>query len=692
MEGERMAAPNSKLDLIRNIGIMAHIDAGKTTLTERILFYTGYTHRMGEVDDGSTVMDWMEQERERGITITSAAITCPFNKYCINIIDTPGHVDFTAEVERCLRVLDGAVAVFCAVGGVEPQSETVWHQADRYAIPRIVFINKNDRIGADYANVLKMIRERLNALPLPLQIPIGSESTFRGVVDLVTMKALLWNQELSLDYEETDIPDDMLEMAETMRDHLIEVLSEFDDEMMALYLDGEPIPVPLLKQVIRSQTLNLKIFPILCGSALKNKGIQPVLDAIIDYLPSPLDIPPIEAEQPGQETPLRLFPDPKGPFSALVFKIINDQERRKLFYIRVYSGILEPPYKVFNPRVGQEERIGRLFQMFSNKRERIDTVGPGQIAALIGLKDSITGDTLCSKDKPHYLETMEFPEPVIFVSIEPKTLADQQKLNQSLKALADEDPTFRVHIDEETGQTIISGMGELHLEILVYRLTHEFNVQAKVGKPHVSHRESITAIATHEEIVDRVIAGQPHHAHVVLRVEPGHRGSGFTFSSIVPSDILPVRFVSAVETGIRDSLGAGIQYGYQVVDIRVILVGGSFRTELSTDMDFELAAAQAFRSACEKAQPVLLSPIMNVEVSVPADFLGDVIGNLQMRGGSIEGIHPRKHMQYVTASVPLADMFGYATELRSITQGRATFTMRLSHFDVDQKKMKELAL
>ncbi|HPQ38772.1 MAG TPA: elongation factor G [bacterium] len=683
--------PGVKLEMIRNIGIMAHIDAGKTTLTERILFYTGYTHRIGEVDDGSTVMDWMEQERERGITITSAAITCPYQKYHINIIDTPGHVDFTAEVERSLRVLDGAIAVFCAVGGVEPQSETVWHQADRYGIPRIVFVNKNDRIGADFYNVLTMIRDRLRATPLPLQIPIGSESEYRGIIDLVSMKALVWDQELSLEFEIVDIPESMRDEASEMREKLLEQLSEYNDELMGLYLDGETIPESLLKRVIREQTLNLKVFPILCGSALKNKGVQPVLDAVIDYLPSPLDVPPIAAEQPGRETPLMLNPDRKGPFSALVFKIMNDAERRKLFYIRVYSGVLEPPYRIFNPRVGQEERVGRLFQMFSNKRERIETVGPGQIAALIGLKVSVTGDTLCSKDKPHFLESMEFPEPVIFVAIEPKTLADQDKLKQSLQALADEDPTFRVHIDQETGQTIISGMGELHLDILVYRLTHEFNVQAKVGKPHVSHRESVTAAVNHEEITERVLGGQPHFAHVVLRVEPGERGSGITFNNIVPADILPDKYIAAIETGIRDSLSAGIQFGYQVVDVKVTLVGGSYHSENSSELDFEMTAAQAFRNACEKAQPVLLSPIMQVEVSAPNDFLGDVIGNLQMRNGTIEGIQQRKQIQYIRALVPLSDMFGYATDLRSITQGRATYTMQLSHFDVDRVKMKELA-
>lgn len=684
-------APRVKMNMIRNIGIMAHIDAGKTTLTERLLYYTGYTHRIGQVDDGSTVMDWMAQERERGITITSAAITCPFKKHHINIIDTPGHVDFTAEVERCLRVLDGAIAVFCAVGGVEPQSETVWHQAERYGIPRIVFINKNDRIGADYYNVLKMIRERLNALPLPLQIPIGSESEFRGSIDLLTMKALIWEDDLSIEFETREIPDEMIEKAEEMRDQMLETLAEFDDEIMDLYLEGEEISLELLKQAIRRQTLSLNVFPILCGSALKNKGVQPVIDAVLDYLPSPTDVPPISAEQPGHDEPLILNPEPGGHFSALVFKVMNDPERRRLHYIRVYSGTLAPPYRVFNPRTGQEERVGRLFRMFSNKRERIETCSAGDIAAIIGLKHSVTGDTLCMSNKPHYLESMTFPEPVIFVAIEPKTVAAQAKLRQSLDSLAEEDPTFRVKTDADTGQTIISGMGELHLEILVRRLIAEFKVEAKVGKPHVTHRESISSSATHEELSDRTLGGSQRFAHVVIRVEPGTRGSGFEFDSIVPEDILPENYIQSVETGIRDSLSSGIQFGYQVADVKVTLMGGSFHSDHSSDAEFEYAASMAFRKACEKADPILLSPVMAVEVSTPGDFLGDVIGNLQMRNGNIEGITQRKQMQYVNVSVPLSNMFGYATELRSITQGRATYTMQLSHFDIDREKMKQLS-
>lgn len=670
---------------------MAHIDAGKTTLTERMLFYMGYSHRIGEVDDGSTVMDWMEQERERGITITSAAITCPFQKHHINIIDTPGHVDFTAEVERCLRVLDGAIAVFCAVGGVEPQSETVWHQAEKYGIPRIVFINKNDRVGADYYNVLKMIRDRLNSLPLPLQIPIGAESEFRGVVDLLRMKALIWKSEMELDFTEEDIPEEMLEEARMMRDQLIETLSEFDDDILSCYLEGQDIPIDSLKIAIRKQTLALKVFPILCGSALKNKGVQPVVDGIIDYLPSPIDTPPIHPKTPEGMAPIEILADPKGPLSILVFKIMNDAERRKLFYIRVYSGTLAPPYRVHNPRTGQEERIGRLFRVYSNKRERLDTVSAGDIAAVIGLKHSVTGDTLCNSDKAHFLESMEFPEPVIFVAIEPKTMAEHDRLVQSLSMLAEEDPTFRVRVDDETGQTIISGMGELHLEILIYRLLNEFKVQAKVGKPHVSHRESITVSASHEESGTRMIASQPHFAHVVLRVEPVKRGNGFVFESRVTDDILPQKYVSAVETGIRDSLTSGIQFGYQVVDIKAILTGGSFHPENSHEIDFEYAGSQAFRSACDNASPVLLSPIMAVEVTTPEEFLGDVIGNLQMRGGSIDGIQVRKMVQYITASVPLSSMFGYSTDLRSLTQGRATYTMSLSHFDIDKEAMKNLA-
>jgi elongation factor G len=669
---------------------MAHIDAGKTTLTERMLFYMGFTHRIGDVDDGSTITDWMEQERDRGITITSAAVTCPFLKHQINLIDTPGHVDFTAEVERCLRVLDGVIAVFCAVGGVEPQSETVWHQADRYSIPRIVFINKNDRVGADFYNVLQMMRDRLNALPLPLQIPIGAENEFRGVIDLLEMKALIWDRESEMEYSEEPIPDEMAEKAAAMREHLIETLSEFDDTILQLYLEGQEISPSHLKQSIRAQTLALKVFPVFCGSALKNKGIQPVVQAIIDYLPSPIDIPPITAKKPDSEETIQITTEPKGPLSMLVFKIMTDSERRKLFYIRVYSGKLEPPYKIYNPRTRQEERIGRLFRMLANKRERLDTLNAGDIAAVIGLKNSVTGDTLCSPAHPHFLESMVFPEPVIFVAIEPKTMAEQEKLVHSLDMLADEDPTFRVRIDEDTGQTIISGMGELHLEILTYRLLNEFKVNVKVGKPHVSHRESIASAATHEEISHRVIGGETHFARVVLKVEPAGRGAGFSFENHVPGTTLPPKFAASIEKGIRDSLLSGIQFGYEIVDIKSHLHDAGFHADNSQELDFEYAAALAFRTACEKASPVLLSPIMAVEVTTPEDFLGDVITSLRIRNGDITGMHIRKQVQYVSALVPLSHMFGYSTDLRSITQGRATYTMSLSHFDVDREAMKGL--
>ncbi len=680
-----------KTDTIRNLGIMAHIDAGKTTLTERMLFYMGFTHRIGEVDDGSTITDWMAQERDRGITITSAAVTCPFQKHHINIIDTPGHVDFTAEVERCLRVLDGAIAVFCAVGGVEPQSETVWHQAERYHIPRIVFVNKNDRVGADFYNVMQMMRDRLNSLPLALHIPIGAETEFRGMVDLVTMKALIWDDNSELEYRETSIPDDMLEEANRMREKLLETLSDFDDSILNLYLEGQPIPVEVLKQSIRKQTLALKVFPVFCGAALKNKGIQPVVQAVIDYLPSPHDVPAIQANKPDSNDTVLIKPDIKAPLSMLLFKVMIS-DGRKMHYLRLYSGKLEPPYKVFNPRTGQEERIGRLFRVLANKRERIETIGAGDIAAVIGLKNSVTGDTLCFPENPHFLESMVFPEPVIFVAIEPKSAADQAKLVQSLEALSEEDPTFRVRIDDETGQTIISGMGELHLEILAYRLLNEFRVQAKVGKPHVSHRESISVAVTHEETVSRMLAGESHYARVVLRVEPAERGAGFEFENTVPEIELPPKFVGAVEKGIRESLASGIQFGYQIVDLKVVLCGGSFQAENSQELDFEYAASLAFRNACEKASPVLLSPIMAVEVATPEEFLGDVIGSLQIRDGDILGIHARKQIQYVSASVPLSNMFGYSTDLRSTTQGRATFTMSLSHFDIDKKTMKDLSL
>ncbi len=681
-----------KIEFIRNFGVMAHIDAGKTTLTERMLFYMGFTHRIGEVDDGSTITDWMEQERNRGITITSAAVTCPFLKHQMNLIDTPGHVDFTAEVERCLRVLDGAIAVFCAVGGVESQSETVWHQADRYSIPRIVFINKNDRTGADFYNVLQMMRNRLNALPLPLQIPIGAEGEFRGVIDLLQMKALIWDQETGMDYTEQPIPEDMCEKAIEMHEFLIETLSEFDDVILQKYLENQDISPALLKQSIRKHTLALDVYPVLCGSALKNIGIQPVVEAVIDYLPSPLDLPPVIAKGLNSEETIKIKTDPKGPLSMLVFKIMNDAEKRKLFYIRVYSGKLEPPYKVYNPRIRQEERIGRLFRVFANKRERLETLGAGDIGAVIGLKNSVTGDTLCSENNPHFLESMVFPEPVIFVAIEPKTIAEQDKLAQALDALAEEDPTFRVNIDDDTGQTIISGMGELHLEILIYRLLNDFKVNVKVGKPQVSHRESIASSATHEEISSRIIAGETHFAHVVLKVEPAERGAGFSFVNRVDDSVLPPKFVTSIEKGIRDSLLSGIQFGYPIVDVTVNLLGGSFHMDNSQELDFEYAAAQAFRAACEKASPVLLSPIMAVEVMTPEEFLGDVITSLRIRNGDIKGMYTGKQMQSVTAEVPLSNMFGYSTDLRSTTQGRATYSMSLSHFDVDKEAMKNLML
>ncbi len=675
--------PQVKLEQIRNIGVMAHIDAGKTTFTERTLFYTGFTHRIGEVDDGSTVTDWMEQERERGITITSAAVTLMYKQCQINIIDTPGHVDFTAEVERCLRVLDGAVAVFCAVGGVEPQSETVWLQADRYRIPRLAFINKNDRIGADFFNVVRQIRERLHATPLPVQIPIGSESEFRGAIDLLEMKALIWPRDMDMEFSVEPIPPELINDAQMWREKMIETLTENDEELLDLYCEGSDIPLDMIRRSIRHQTIQTLVFPVFCGAALRNKGIQPVLNAVVDYLPSPKDIPPVKAHRVADNQEVDRPPDPKAPFTGLIFKIQNDPERRKLYYMRVYSGRLEPPYRVLNPRTGEEERVGRVFRMFANKRERLEIVGTGDIAALIGLKTAVTGDTLCSFDQPVYLESMTFPTPVIFVAIEPRTVADQAKMANALESLAEEDPTFRVNLDPDTGQTIISGMGELHLEILVSRLLREFHVEAKVGKPQVAYRESIRGEAMHEEKFARQLGGTEHYAHVVLRVRPATRSSGFSFHSITPPDLLPDVFVREIEKGIRDSLNSGIQYGYPVEDVEVILAAGSYHADISTLNDFQYAASTAFREACLKANPILLSPFMEVEVSVPADFLGDVIGNLQMRKGSVTGIEPRKQMQIIRALVPLSTMFGYATELRSLTQGRATYTMKLSHFDME---------
>ncbi|MBN1355198.1 elongation factor G [bacterium] len=673
-------SPPTKLERIRNIGIMAHIDAGKTTLTERVLFLTGYTHRIGEVDEGSTVMDWMEQERQRGITITSAAITCEHRGHQINIIDTPGHVDFIAEVERSLRVLDGAIAVFCAVGGVEPQSETVWMQADRYHIPRIVFVNKNDRIGADFYAVLKALENRLHALPLPVQIPIGSENEFKGVVDLIEMKALIWPRDLELEYETTDVPAEIWEQARKWRDSMIEILSETNEELLTRYCEGADIDSRLIRQSIRDLTLKTRIFPVFCGAALKNRGIQPVLDGIVDFLPSPTDVPPVLAQRVTTHEEVIRYSSPREPFTALIFKIMNDPERRKLHYLRVYSGHLEHPYRVVNSRTGEEERIGRLFRMFSNKRERIEAVGPGDIAAVIGLKNSVTGDTLCAPGDLVYLEPMEFPKPVIFIAIEPHTIADQRKMGNALTSLAEEDPTFRVNQDPDTGQTIISGMGELHLQILTERLTREFNVKAKVGRPQVAYRESIRKEAIHEEKFERQIAGHQHYAHIILKVSPGERSSGFVFESAVAPDILPELFVRQVEQGVRDSLTAGIQFGYPIEDIHVALIGGGYHPDFSSNESFQFAAAVAFREVCMKAEPILLSPIMAVEIILPDEFLGDVIGNIQMRKGNIEGIETRKQFQIVRANVPLSQMFGYATDLRSLTQGRATYTMRLSYF------------
>ncbi|AZR74715.1 translation elongation factor G [Anoxybacter fermentans] len=671
------------LEKTRNIGIMAHIDAGKTTTTERILYYTGRVHKIGEVHDGAATMDWMEQEQERGITITSAATTCEWKKHRINIIDTPGHVDFTVEVERSLRVLDGAIALFCAVGGVEPRSETVWRQADKYGVPRIAFVNKMDRVGADFFNVIEMMRERLGANAVPIQLPIGSEDTFRGIIDLVEMKALIYHDEdLGVTFDKIDIPEEMREEAEVYREQLLETLAELDEELMMLYLEGEEIPTELIKKVLRRGTINVEIIPVCCGSAFKNKGVQPLLDAVIDYLPSPLDIPPVKGINPetGEEEVRQAADD--APFAALAFKIMTDPYVGKLTYFRVYSGVLKAGSYVYNSTKQVKERIGRVLQMHANHREERDAVYAGDLAAAVGLKKTTTGDTLCSEDNPIVLESMEFPEPVISVAIEPKTRADQDKLAISLQKLAEEDPTFKVHIDHETGQTIISGMGELHLEIIVDRLLREFKVEANIGKPQVAYRETIRkTVRNVEGKFIRQTGGRGQYGHVIIDVEPLEPGKGFEFVNAIVGGVIPKEYIPAVEAGIKEAMENGLLGGYPVVDVKVTLKDGSYHEVDSSEMAFKIAGSIAFREAGKKANPVLLEPIMKVEVVVPEEYMGDVIGDLNSRRGRIEGMERRATAQVIKAYVPLSMMFGYATDLRSKTQGRATYVMQFSHYE-----------
>ena len=673
----------------RNIGIMAHIDAGKTTTTERILFYTGVSHKIGEVHDGTATMDWMEQEQERGITITSAATTCTWNENRINIIDTPGHVDFTIEVERSLRVLDGAVAVFCSVGGVEPQSETVWRQADKYRVPRIAFINKMDRVGADFFRGVGMIRDRLKANPVPIQLPVGSEEHYKGVIDLVEMKEIIWlDESMGAKYNVFEIAPERLDEAIEYREKMIEEISSHDDELMEKYLGGVELTIDEIKAAIRKATTDIKICPVICGSAFKNKGVQNLLDCVIDYLPSPLDVPAIKGlDSKGEEIERKASDE--EPFSALAFKIMTDPFVGQLCFFRVYSGVLNAGSYVYNSTKDKKERIGRILKMHANKREEIKEVYAGDIAAAVGLKYTTTGDTLCLDDNPVILESIEFPEPVISIAIEPKTKADQEKLGISLSKLASEDPSFRVRTDEETGQTIISGMGELHLEIIVDRLMREFKVDANVGKPQVAYRETITKKVKVEGKFVRQSGGRGQYGHVWLEVEPQEPGKGYEFVDAIKGGVVPREYIPAVDKGIQEAMNTGVLAGFPVVDFKVSLIDGSYHEVDSSEMAFKIAGSMGFKEGCHKASPVLLEPIMSVEVVVPEEYMGDVIGDLNSRRGRIMGMEGRSGAQVVTAMVPLALMFGYATDVRSATQGRATYSMTFDHYEHVPKSVSE---
>jgi elongation factor G len=680
------------LSTIRNIGIMAHIDAGKTTTTERILYYSGRLHRMGEVHDGAATMDWMEQEKERGITITSAATTIEWQNNTINIIDTPGHVDFTVEVERSLRVLDGAVALFCAVGGVEPQSETVWRQADRYGVPRLAFINKMDRIGADFYNVLDMIRKRLGAMPVPLQIPMGEGDLFTGVIDLVDMISVIYNENtLGSQFEEIEIPKGLIEKAQKFRTDIYEAVAEYDEELMTKYLDGDEISKEELKDAIRKATLDGKITPVLCGSAFKNKGIQRLLDAIVEYLPSPLDRGDVVGTHPQTGKTATRKPQLEEPFAALAFKIMVDPYVGRLTFIRVYSGSIKSGSYVYNPTSDKKERVGRILQMHANHREDIDFISTGDIAAVVGLKNTRTGDTICDISHHIMLESMHFPEPVISVAVEPKTKADQDKLSQSLAKLSDEDPTFHVRTDEETGQTIISGMGELHLEIIVDRLLREFKVGANVGNPQVAYKETITKKVNAEGKFIRQSGGRGQYGHVKIELEPNEPGKGFEFIDNIIGGTIPREFITPVRLGIEGALKNGVLAGYPMEDIKVSLYDGSYHDVDSNEMAFKIAGSIALQDGAKKAAPILLEPIFSVEVVVPDDYLGDVIGDLNSRRGKISGILPRKDAQVISGHAPLSGMFGYVNDLRSITQGRAIYTMQFSHYEkVPEERAREV--
>ena len=678
------------LERTRNIGIMAHIDAGKTTTTERILYYTGVSHRMGEVHEGAAQMDWMEQERERGITITSAATTCFWNDHRINIIDTPGHVDFTVEVERSLRVLDGAVAVFDVVQGVEPQSETVWRQADKYRVPRIAFLNKMDRVGADFSGSVQSIIDRLEANPVPVQVPIGKEADFRGVIDLISMKSYLFSDEtLGANYVVDDVAEDLVPMAQEYRDKLIEAVAEFDEVLLEQYLNGNPLKTEDIKRAVRAGTNQMRMTPVFCGSAFKNKGVQPLLDAVVDFLPSPLDVPEVEGVDPASGETMNCPASDEEPFSALAFKIMADPFAGQLTYFRVYSGRLETGSYVYNVTQGKRERIGRLLKMHANKREDIDVVYAGDIAAAVGMKGARTGDTLSHEKRQVLLEVIKFPEPVISMAVEPKTKQDLEKLGFSLEKLSQEDPSFHVRTDDETGQTIISGMGELHLEIIVDRLVREFKVQANVGKPEVAYRETIRGVGEAEGKYIKQSGGRGQYGHVVLRVEPSEPGMGLEFVNKIVGGIIPREYIPAVEKGVRERMGSGVVAGYAMRDVRVTLFDGSFHEVDSSEMGFKIAASMAFEGGCRKANPILLEPVMKVEVLVPQDFMGDVIGDLNSRRGKVQGIKARVGSQAVEAMVPLGEMFGYATSLRSKTQGRATYSMEFAEYEPVPKQLAD---
>ncbi|NPA81218.1 MAG: elongation factor G [Epsilonproteobacteria bacterium] len=683
-------ARKTPIDKVRNIGIAAHIDAGKTTTTERILFYTGMSHKIGEVHDGAATMDWMEQEKERGITITSAATTCFWRNHQINIIDTPGHVDFTIEVERSMRVLDGAVAVFCAVGGVQPQSETVWRQANKYRVPRLVFVNKMDRIGADFFEVERQIRERLKANPVPIQIPIGAEDNFKGVVDLVRMKALVWEDEAAMGskYEIEDIPAELQEKAEEYREKLLEAVAETSEELMEKYLGGEELTEEEIKQGIKQATIDMEIVPMTCGSAFKNKGVQPLLDAVVDFLPAPTEVEAIKGHyEDGTEVSVESTDD--GPFAALAFKIMTDPFVGQLTFIRVYRGIIESGSYVYNTTKGKKERVGRLLRMHSNKREEIKELYAGEIGAVVGLKYTLTGDTLAAEEDKVILERMEFPDPVISVAVEPKTKADQEKMSVALQKLAQEDPSFRVTTDEESGQTIISGMGELHLEIIVDRMLREFKVEAEVGQPQVAYRETIKNTVNQEYKYAKQSGGRGQYGHVFIKLEPQEQGKGYEFVNEIKGGVIPKEYIPAVDKGIQEAMQGGVLAGYPVEDVKVTLYDGSYHEVDSSEMAFKIAGSMAFKEAAKKANPVLLEPIMKVEVEVPEEFMGDVIGDLNRRRGQVNSMDERGGNKIVDAFVPLAEMFGYSTDLRSATQGRATYSMEFDHYEEVPKNVAE---